>query len=81
MKRYLNVIKFWAKKLIVDEGKYNISEKELSNNSVEVCICINKADMGKIIGKNGNIITNLRNLVNSISKKDKKNVKIVVKDM
>ena len=65
MKRYLNVIKFWAKKLIV----------------VEVCICINKADMGKIIGKNGNIITNLRNLVNSISKKDKKNVKIVVKDM
>ena len=37
--------------------------------------------MGKIIGKNGNIITNLRNLVNSISKKDKKNVKIVVKDM
>lgn len=81
MKRYLNVIKFWAKKLIVDEVKYNISEKELSNNSVEVCICINKADMGKIIGKNGNIITNLRNLVNSISKKDKKNVKIVVKDM
>ena len=58
-----------------------MSEKELSNNSVEVCICINKADMGKIIGKNGNIITNLRNLVNSISKKDKKNVKIVVKDM
>ena len=81
MKRYLNVIKFWAKKLIVDEGKYSITEKELSNNSFEVCICINKADMGKIIGKNGNIITNLRNLVNAISKKEKKNVKIVVKDM
>ena len=81
MNRYLSVIKFWSKKLIVDEEKYNIIEKELSNNSYEVCIFINKADMGKIIGKNGNIITNLRNLVNSISKKEKKNVKIIVKDM
>lgn len=81
MKRYLEIIKFWTKKLIVDEEKYDIIEKEISNDSVEVHINVKKANMGKIIGKNGNIITNLRNLVNAISKKEKKVVKIVVKDM
>ncbi|WP_068267633.1 KH domain-containing protein [Caviibacter abscessus] len=81
MKKYLDIIKFWSKKLIIDEEKYTVTEKEISNNSVEVYINVKKADMGKIIGKNGNIITNLRNLVNAISKKEKKAVKIVVKDM
>lgn len=81
MKRYLDIIKFWTKQLIVDEERYSISEKEISDTAIEVYINVKKTDMGKIIGKNGNIITNLRNLVNSISKKEKKVVKIVVKDM
>jgi predicted RNA-binding protein YlqC (UPF0109 family) len=36
--------------------------------------------MGKIIGKNGRVITSLRTLVSSVAKKDKKIVKIEVKE-
>ena len=41
----------------------------------------NMEDMGKVIGKNGRIITALRVLMSSIGKKDKKSIKIEVKEM
>jgi hypothetical protein len=37
--------------------------------------------MGKIIGRNGRVITSLRTLVSSIAKKEKKIVKIEVKEL
>ena len=40
-----------------------------------------KDDMGKVIGKNGRIITALRVLMSSLAKKDRKSVKIEVKEM
>ena len=36
--------------------------------------------MGKVIGKNGRIITSLRVLISSLAKKEKKVVKIEVKE-
>ena len=42
---------------------------------------MDKEDIGKIIGKNGRIISSLRVLVSSIAKKEKKTVKIEVKEM
>ena len=36
--------------------------------------------MGKIIGKNGRVITSLRTVISSIAKKDRKIVKIEVKE-
>lgn len=80
MEKYINIVSFWAKELIGNDTKYNIDYVEQGKN-LTINITIDKNDMGKIIGKNGNIITSIRNLINSISKKDKKNVKIIVKDI
>ena len=75
-----SLLNYIIKELVETKDKVNVTYEVLDSN-VTFKVSVAKGEMGKIIGKNGNIITNLRNLVNSISKKDKKNVKIVVKDM
>ncbi|WP_067143025.1 KH domain-containing protein [Oceanivirga salmonicida] len=80
MTKYENLVKFWLTEFVGDESKYTINVVEKQDN-MTIEISLDKSDMGKIIGKNGNIITALRNFINSISNKDKKNVRILVKDI
>lgn len=79
MINYEKLVEFWASEYI-DNNNYQIEIQKLENN-ITITIKLEKQYMGKIIGKNGNIITSLRNLVNSISNKDNKKVKILVKDI
>lgn len=80
MSKYEKIVSFWVKELVQDESKYTITEEENGRNFV-INVDIDKAYMGKIIGKNGNIISSIRNLLNTLSKKDKKNIKVIVKDI
>lgn len=80
MSKYLKIVSFWTKELIQDENKYKLSEEENGKN-ILININVDRAYMGKIIGKNGNIISSIRNLLNTLSKKDKKNIKVIVKDI
>lgn len=80
MSKYLKTVSFWIDELIQDKDKYEIKE-ETQGKSLNIYVDVQKSCMGKIIGRNGNIITAIRNQINTISKKDKMNVKIIVKDI
>ena len=79
MSRYFEMTDFWMENLLDDTGDYTIESNE-KGKFVNILVNVKKESMGKIIGKNGRVITSLRTLVYSITKKDKKIVKIEVKE-
>ena len=79
MNKYFETIDFWLENLL-DSRNYTIESNE-KGKFIDIVINVNKDDIGKKIGKNGRIITALRVLLSSIAKKEKKSVKIEVKEL
>ena len=79
MSRYFEMTDFWMENLLDDTGDYTIESNE-KGKFINILVTVKKESMGKIIGKNGRVITSLRTLVSSVAKKDKKIVKIEVKE-
>ena len=79
MNKYFETIDFWLENLL-DSRNYTIESNE-KGKFIEITINVIKEDIGKIIGKNGRIISSLRVLISSIAKKETKIVKIEVKEM
>ena len=79
MSRYFEMTDFWMENLLDDTGDYTIESNE-KGKFVNILVNVKKESMGKIFGKNGRVITSLRTLVSSVAKKDKKIVKIEVKE-
>ena len=79
MSRYFEMTDFWMENLLDDTGDYTIESNE-KGKFINILVNVKKESMGKIIGKNGIVITSLRTLVSSVAKKDKKIVKIEVKE-
>ena len=80
MSKYFETVDFWVENLLDSTESYTIESNE-KGKFVDITINVIKDDMGKIIGKNGRIITALRVLMSSLAKKDRKSVKIEVKEM
>ena len=80
MSKYFETINFWIENLLDSTENYMIESNEKGRH-IDVTINVIKEDMGKVIGKNGRIITALRVLISSIAKKDKRSVKIEIKEM
>ncbi len=80
MSKYFETVNFWLENLLESNGNYTIESNE-KGKIIDIVINVDKEDIGKIIGKNGRIISSLRVLVSSIAKKEKKTVKIEVKEM
>ena len=80
MNKYFETVDFWLENLLESQGNYTIESNE-KGKFVDIIINVNKEDIGKVIGKNGRIISSLRVLVSSIAKKEKKSVKIEVKEL
>ena len=80
MNKYFETVNFWLENLLESNGSYTIESNE-KGKFVDITINVTKDDMGKVIGKNGRIITALRVLMSSVAKKDRKSVKIEVKEM
>ena len=80
MSKYFETVNFWMENLLDSAGNYTIESNE-KGKFIEITINVIKEDIGKIIGKNGRIISSLRVLISSIAKKEKKIVKIEVKEM
>ena len=80
MSRYFETVNFWVENLLDSTESYTIESNE-KGKFVDIMINVTKDDMGKVIGKNGRIITALRVLMSSLAKKDRKSVKIEVKEM
>ena len=79
MSRYFETVNFWVENLLDSTENYTIESNE-KGKYVDITINVDKVDMGKVIGKNGRIITSLRVLISSLAKKEKKVVKIEVKE-
>ena len=80
MSKYFETVDFWVENLLDSTENYTVESNE-KGKFVDITINVMRDDMGKIIGKNGRIITALRVLISSIGKKDRKSVKIEVKEM
>ena len=80
MSKYFETVDFWVENLLDSTESYTIESNE-KGKFVDITINVMRDDMGKIIGKNGRIITALRVLMSSVAKKDRKSVKIEVKEM
>jgi hypothetical protein len=80
MSKYFETVDFWVENLLDSTENYTVESNE-KGKFVDITINVMRDDMGKIIGKNGRIITALRVLMSSIGKKDRKSVKIEVKEM
>ena len=80
MSKYFETINFWIENLLDSTENYTIESSEKGRH-IDVTINVIKEDMGKVIGKNGRIITALRVLISSIAKKDKRSVKIEIKEL
>lgn len=80
MSKYFETVNFWLENLLESNGNYTIESNE-KGKVVDITINVIKDDIGKIIGKNGRVISSLRVLISSIAKKEKKIVKIEVKEM
>lgn len=73
---YKELVTFWVDKLVKIENIYQITASGEKN--ILINIEIDKDNIGKIIGKNGKIITSIRTLISSIANKNKDNVVIKV---
>ena len=80
MSKYFEAVDFWVENLLDSTENHTVESNE-KGKFVDIKINVMRDDMGKIIGKNGRIITALRVLMSSIGKKDRKSVKIEVKEM
>ena len=80
MSKYFETVNFWLENLLESNENYTIESNE-KGKIVDIVINVDKEDIGKVIGKNGRIISSLRVLVSSMAKKEKKTVKIEVKEM
>ncbi len=66
-------------KAIVDSpDEVDIEEKEVDQNSFQYLIRAKAEDIGKIIGKEGKIITAIRNIAKILAIKENKQVRIEI---
>lgn len=75
----INLTEFIVKSIVIDSESVEVKEIESEDNTITIEVLINESDIGRIIGKNGNVINSIRTLVQeSSSLKDNKFVKIKI---
>ena len=73
-----NFIENYAKLIVSYPEDVNISTNVVDETFTEITINANSADIGKLIGKNGNMINALKTMANGCKAKDGVSYKIQV---
>jgi predicted RNA-binding protein YlqC (UPF0109 family) len=71
-------IKSYAFLIVSNPEAIEVEVHEISDNFYEITIYCEEEDLGKIIGKSGNMINALKTIVNGCKAKDGKSYKIQV---
>lgn len=71
-------IENYAKMIASNPDKISVSENKVDDTFVEVTISADTSDVGKLIGKNGNMINALKTMANGCKAKDGISYKIQV---
>jgi predicted RNA-binding protein YlqC (UPF0109 family) len=74
----IDFISQYAKLIVNNPDDIKISLKILENNVSEITIQVHKSDIGKLIGKNGNMINAIKTIVNGCKAKNSISYKIKV---
>jgi predicted RNA-binding protein YlqC (UPF0109 family) len=73
-----NFIETYAKLIVSKPEEVTISTNSIDETFTEITINANSADIGKLIGKNGNMINALKTMANGCKAKDGVSYKIQV---
>lgn len=73
-----NFIESYVKLIASNPDSITVSEKQIDDTFVEVTIGADTSDVGKLIGKNGNMINALKTMANGCKAKDGISYKIQV---
>ncbi len=73
-----NFIESYAKLIVSKPEEVSISTQAIDDTFTEITIKANSADIGKLIGKNGNMINALKTMANGCKAKDGVSYKIQV---
>lgn len=71
-------VKSYAQLIVSHPESIQVELSEISENFYEITISCEEEDLGKIIGKSGNMINALKTIVNGCKAKDGKSYKIQV---
>ncbi len=73
-----NFIESYTKLIVSNPEAIKVSEEQIDDTFVEVTISADSSDIGKLIGKNGNMINALKTIANGCKAKDGISYKIQV---
>lgn len=73
-----NFIENYAKLIVSIPEDVEISQERVDENFILITLSVNSLDIGKIIGKNGNMINALKTIANGCKAKDGVSYKIQV---
>ena len=76
-----NFITEYTKLIVSNPSDISVELKVLSDKFTQVTIYANNADIGKIIGKNGNMINSIKTMVNGCKAKDGISYKLQVQSI
>jgi len=72
-------IESYANLIVSDPDGINVSKNDIDDNFSEIVINAKKVDAGKLIGKDGKMITSIKTLINGCKAKEDKTYKVLVK--
>lgn len=72
-------IKEYATLIANEPSKIRVSSEQRGENFSEITIFASKADAGKLIGKDGKMISSIKTLISGCKAKDGTSYKVVVK--
>jgi predicted RNA-binding protein YlqC (UPF0109 family) len=72
-------IKSYAKLIVSNPDDITVSKTDLDNNFSEIVINAKKVDAGKLIGRDGKMITSIKTLINGCKAKEDRTYKVLVK--
>lgn len=74
----VNFIENYAKLIVSEPDEVKVSEEKIDDTFTEITVYANSVDIGKLIGKNGNMINALKVMANGCKAKDGVSYKIQV---
>jgi len=71
-------IESYCKLIVNNKDDIKVQSEMIDDQFCEITIYANEADIGKLIGKNGNMINSLRTILNGCKSKDNISYKIQI---
>ena len=71
----------YAKLIVSNPSDISVEQEILSDDFAQITINANEADIGKLIGKNGNMINAIKTMANGCKAKDGISYKLQVKSV